>query len=146
MMILDTSVISETQKALPDSNVMNFLENLDPTSTYITSVTVSEILSGIGILPSGRCKQELEEAARAIFQSVFKHRVLPFDIQAAARYAVNAAEARKQGKEITPTIGMIAGIASVNGGSVVATRETSSFEAMRVTAVDPWAAPKIRAW
>lgn len=142
MMILDTSVLSETQKASPDSNVMNFLENLDPTSTYVTTITVAEVLLGISDLREGQRKTELHDAALELFQGVFKNRVLPLDMAAVLRYATHAAEARKRGIEISSSVEMISGIALANSGTIVATRDTLPFEAMGVTAVDPWAFPK----
>lgn len=138
MMILDTNVLSETQKAKPDKNVMAFLDDLDPTKTYITAISVAEILHGIDILPSGRRKKELEDSAFELFNKVFKGRVLPFDMEAASDYAIRAADARRAGKAVSFADGMIAGIARAQGDATVATRDTSPFEAMFINVVNPW--------
>lgn len=145
MIILDTNVLSETQKTAPDDNVMGFLNSLDPTSTYMTAISAAEILYGIDILPMGRRKKELEDSAFKIIQDVFKNRVLPFDADAASRYAINAADARRNGHAVAFADGMIAGIALSNGATI-ATRDTAPFRAMRVPTIDPWEPMPKKAW
>lgn len=147
MMILDTNVLSETQKAVPDSNVMAFLDSLDPTTTFITAISVAEILHGIDLLPLGRRKTELEDSAFELFQKVFKGRVLSFTMDAASHYAILAADARRAGKAVSFADGMIAGIARAQGSATVVTRDTSPFEAMTIDVLNPWhPEPPRKAW
>lgn len=138
MIILDTNVLSETQKASPDERVMTFLDRLDPSQTFITSITVAEMLFGIDILPDGKRKRELEDSAFDLFNRVFKGRVLPFDFDAASRYAIMAADARKLGHTVSLADGMIAGIARAKSGARVATRDTAPFKALHVSVINPW--------
>jgi predicted nucleic acid-binding protein len=146
MIILDTNVLSETQKHSPDGNVMAFLESLDPTSTFITAISVAEILHGIDILPDGRRKKELGDSAFKLFHSVFKNRILAFDVDAASHYALGSADARREGKAIGLADGMIAGIAKAHFGATVATRDTSPFKNMRVNVINPWEPPTKPNW
>lgn len=39
MIILDTNVISETQKKTPDPMVMDWLDAQDPTNLYLSTIT-----------------------------------------------------------------------------------------------------------
>ncbi len=41
MIILDKTVILETRQREPDPNVIAFLNDLDPTTTYTTAITVT---------------------------------------------------------------------------------------------------------
>lgn len=59
MIILDTDVISEMQKVDPDPNVIAWLDTLDSTTTYITAITVTELLIRIERLPSGKRRTAL---------------------------------------------------------------------------------------
>lgn len=140
MMILDTNVVSETQRPVPDENVMAFLDRCNPTETYITAITVAEILYGIELLPEGARKRALGDAAANLFERTFADRILPFDAQAAGRYARHAAAARGAGQAVHFADGQIAAIALVHDGASVATRDTSPFKAMGVATVDPWTA------
>ena len=141
MIILDTNVVSETQKAVPDKDVIAFLDGLDPTMTYITSITVAELLYGVDILPVGARKRQLENGVHELIK-LFDGNVLPFDLEAASRYAAGAADARGRGVSISFADGQIAGIAlsrDLSANNVkVATRDTAPFEAMGVDTIDPW--------
>ncbi len=138
MIILDTNVVSETQKAHPNPLVMTYLDGCDPTRTYITAITVSEILYGIDILPVGKRKTELEDSAFKMFNDMFKGRILPFDFSAASHHAILAADARRAGKAVSLADGMIAGIARANVDPLLVTRDTTPFEAMRISVLNPW--------
>lgn len=140
MIILDTNVISETQKAAPDPSVMSYLDGCDPTITYITTITVSEMLYGIDILPAGRRKTELETSTFKLFNDLFKDRILSFDFSAASHHAILAADARRSGNAVSLADGMIAGIARANFAPTLATRDTAPFKAMGISVVNPWEA------
>lgn len=68
---------------------------------------------------------------------LFGDRVLPFDIGAARHYAELAVTARAAGKGFPTADGYIAAIAA-SRGFIVATRDSSPFEAAGLTVVNPW--------
>lgn len=146
MKILDTNVISELQKKEPNELVVQYVNSLDPTSTYITSITVGELLYGVDILPLGRRKQELEDSVFKIIKEVFKNRVLPYDFDAASHYAINAASAKRYGNAVGLADGMIAGIARANTVEFVVTRDSAPFEAMGITVINPWEPQVLQSW
>ena len=131
MIILDTIVISETQKEHPSPRVMSFLDRLDPTTTYLTSINVSEVLTGIELLPDGQRKNALRDAAFKLFHHTFKGRILPFDLGAASL------QAQESCPHVSLAERMIASIAKSKGAKV-ATRNVLSFEAMHIDVVNPW--------
>ena len=93
---------------------------------------------GIGALPDGKRKERLTEALDGVME-LFADRVLPFDVDAARRYADLAVKARAAGKGFPTPDGYIAAIAAAKGFAV-ATRDNSAFEAANVTVIDPWKA------
>jgi len=136
MIVLDTNVISETMKSKPAPCVLNWLDEQAAETLYLSSVTIAELLFGVGALPNGRRKQKLSVAVDGLL-ALFDDRILPFDTNAARHYADLAVMARRAGKGFPTPDGYIAAIATANG-FVVATRDASAFNAAGVPTIDPW--------
>ncbi|MDR1020286.1 MAG: type II toxin-antitoxin system VapC family toxin [Synergistaceae bacterium] len=136
MILLDTNVVSEAMKPEPDPAVLAWLNAQVAETLYISSVSLAELLFGIGVLPEGRRKRLLSEMLDGVLD-LFGSRVLAFDIEAARRYAELSVKARAAGKGFPVTDGYIAAIAS-SRGFTVATRDTAPFEAAGIAEVNPW--------
>ena len=106
------------------------------TDLYTTSVNVAEILYGIAALPAGRRRSSL---ATLMFTEDFAGRILPFDDEAAARYAEIVVLRRQQGRPIEPFDAQIAAIA-LAARADLATRDIDGFAGCRLSLVDPWTA------
>ncbi len=104
---------------------------------YISSVTVAEILFGIGVLPAGQ-KQRLASVIDEMLP-LFEDRILAFDTDAARHYADLAVAARTVDRGFPTPDGYIAAIATARGFAV-ATRDTSAFNAAGIPVIDPWTA------
>ena len=138
MIVLDTNVVSEAMKPEPEPAVRDWLDEQAAETLYISSVTVAELLFGIGALPDGRRKQKLTAALDGMIP-LFEGRILAFDTDAARHYADLAVAARKAGKGFPTPDGYIAAIATAHGFTV-ATRDASAFSAAGVPIIDPWTA------
>lgn len=138
MIVLDTNVVSEAMKPEPDPAVRDWLDEQAAETLYISSVTVAELLFGIGALPDGRRKQKLATTLDGMLP-LFEGRILAFDTGAARHYADLAVAARKAGKGFPTPDGYIAAIAAARGFTV-ATRDTSAFDAAGIPIIDPWTA------
>lgn len=136
MILLDTNVISEAMKPAPDDTVRAWLDEQAAETLYLSSVTIAELLFGIGALPAGKRKDRLTEALDGVME-LFADRVLPFDVAAARHYADLAVKARTAGKGFPTPDGYIAAIAA-SRCFAVATRDTSAFDAAGVAVIDPW--------
>ena len=136
MILLDTNVISEAMKPVPDDTVRAWLDDQAAETLYLSSVTIAELLYGIGALPTGKRKNRLTAALDGVME-LFADRVVPFDIAAAKRYADLAVKARAAGKGLPTPDGYIAAIAA-SRGFTVATRDTSAFDAAGVAVINPW--------
>lgn len=137
MIVLDTNVLSELMRPEPAESVVAWVTSRPTTSQYTTSITHAEILHGILLLPAGRRRTHLLNAANAMFAEDFAGRVLGFGTDAALPYARIAAERRRAGRPISHFDAQIAAIARATGASV-ATRNVKDFEGCGVTVVDPW--------
>jgi predicted nucleic acid-binding protein len=139
MIILDTNVLSELMKPSPSARVVAWIEAQPAHSLFTTSITQSEILYGVMMLPAGRRRQALEAAADAVFRKDFAGRVLSFGSDAALPYARIAVDRRRTGRPISQSDAQIAAIALCTGATVV-TRNVTDFENCGVDLVNPWEA------
>jgi len=140
VILLDTNVVSEAMKPLPNEVVRTWFDEQVAETLYLSSVTIAELMFGIGALPDGKRKDRLTAALDGVMM-LFTGRILPFDIAAARRYADLAVKARTAGKGFPTPDGYIASIAASHGFTV-ATRDTSAFDAAGLEVVDPWTARK----
>ena len=136
MILLDTNVVSEAMTREPHPRVCAWLDAQVEETLFLSSITVAELLFGIGALPAGKRKDTLAAALDDVLD-LFAARILPFDTSAARRYADLAVKARAAGKGSPTPHGYIAAIAAAHGFAV-ASRDTSAFNAAGLTVIDPW--------
>lgn len=136
--LLDTNVLSELMHPSPASAVTTWFRDHADGSMYTSSITESEILLGIALLPEGKRRDALANAAQKMFEEDFAARCLPFDRDAAFHYAIVHASRRRQGEPITTEDAQIAAIALAHELAVV-TRNTKDFLHIPTLALsNPW--------
>ena len=136
MIVLDTNVVSEAMKPEPHPAVRAWLNDQAAETLYLSSVTLAELLFGIAALPAGKRKDMLAQALDGLM-GLFRDRVLPFDIDAARRYAELAVKAQTGGRGFPIPDGYTAAIAA-SRGFIVASRDTAPYEAAGVSVINPW--------
>jgi len=137
MIVLDTNVISEVLRPVPEPSVLDWLANQPRASLFTTTVTRGEILYGIRLLSDGKRQRGLWDAARKIFDGDFADQVLRFDSDAADMYAEIAASRRAAGKPISQFDAIFVAMARSRGASL-ATRNAKDFEDCGVDVINPW--------
>lgn len=138
MILLDTNVVSEAIKPESHPSVRAWLDAQVAETLFLPSITIAELLFGIGALPDGRRKTMLAARIDGVLDA-FDGRILPFDTAAAQHYAELAVRARSDGRGFPTPDGYIAAIAAAHGFAV-ASRDTSAFLAVGLPVVNPWAA------
>src|SRR5690606_7661066 len=136
MQVLDTDVVSEAMRPEPDPALRAWLNEQSAETLFISSVTLAELLFGIGALPAGKRKSLLADAVEGMLD-LFDDRVLSFDADAARCYAQLTVAARLNGRGFPTPDGYIAAIAAARG-FIVASRDTSPFEASGQRVINPW--------
>ncbi len=137
MIILDTNVLSEALRPIPEPRVTEWLGHQASTSLFVTTITQAEILYGIAILDPGRRRDDLQAAAMAMFDEDFAGQILAFDPEAASIFALIAADRRRTGRPISQFDAQIAAIAR-SRGATLATRNVKDFEDCGIDVLDPW--------
>jgi len=138
VILLDTNVLSELMRPLPDSHVVQWLDSLPEWEVWISAVTAAEIRLGISLVPDGKRKELFLHLSEQMIQEDFSERCLPFDCEAAFEYARIVEERSRMGRPISVEDGQIAAIA-VTADLELATRNTKDFSGISGLKVfNPW--------
>lgn len=136
--LLDTNVLSELMREQPASEVMDWFACHANSPMYTSSVTQAEVLTGIALLPQGKRRDGLVNAAQRTFEQEMAGCCLAFDQHAARHYAAVRTARQQQGLPVTTEDAQIAAIALAND-LVVATRNTKDFARIPNLVVEnPW--------
>lgn len=135
MIALDTNAVSEAMKPAPNATVLVWLNEQVAETLFLSTVTLAELLFGVGALPKGRRKDRLAAAMDDVI-TMFRGRLLPFDTEAVRHYASLAVMARNAGHGFPMADGYIAAIAA-SRGFVVASRDTAPYSGAKVRVINP---------
>ena len=112
MILLDTNVLSELTRAMPEPTVVEWLEAND-LQLALSSIALAELRYGIARLPSGRRRASLLDFWSQT-RDRFIGRIYSFDERAALAYGDLAAAAERVGRRRSVADGQIAAIAKVS--------------------------------
>lgn len=139
MILLDTNVISEPWKPAPDVRVLAWIDAQAIDTLYVAAITVAELRFGIAAMPAGKRRDTLDRRLEQEVLPLFEGRILSFGLDASKAYADLMVSARDAGRAIGKADGYIAATAAAKN-LMVATRDTSPFDAAGLTVVNPWEA------
>ena len=137
MIVLDTNVLSETLKPLPNAAVVAWMAAQPRSTLFTTTVVQAEILYGVAVLADGARKTQLQAALKAIFTEDLSGQLIPFDRDCAEAYAAIAANRKNLGQPISQFDAMIAA-ATASRGAALATRNLRDFADCGIRLINPW--------
>jgi predicted nucleic acid-binding protein len=137
MILLDTNVVSEPLRKSPDRSVLAWLDAQSIDTLFLSTISLAELRYGVAALPAGKRRSGLSKAVEERIGALFGQRIVPFDAEAAAAYAIVRTRARASGHAISAADAYIAAIAMAHG-FIVATRDTAPFAAAGVSIINPW--------
>lgn len=135
--LLDTCLISELVKKIPNQAVVNWLDEQDEQSLFLSVLNVGELQKGVMKLPESTKKDELQAWLELDLVERFTARIIDFDLESALWWGRIQGEAEKGGDKLPLMDSLIAATAAAHG-LVVVTRNIKDMERCGVTVCNPW--------
>jgi predicted nucleic acid-binding protein len=135
--LLDTNVLSEVRRPVPDRKVFAWLDTIDEDRAFISVASIAELRRGIALMEEGRRRAALTAWLAADLPARFAGRILPIDPAVATRWGDLMAQARRSGFALSVMDGFFAATALAHA-LVLATRNTKDFAPLGVPMFNPW--------
>ena len=135
--LIDTNVLSELSKPLPNEGVKRWLKEIQPERLFASVVTLGEMRLGIESLPEGKKRSDLEKWLESGLPDWFATSLLPITAAIADRWARITVTAKRGGLQPSTMDCMIAATAIEHSLTLV-TRNVRDFVDLGVTFVNPW--------
>lgn len=134
--LLDTNVVSELRKPKPHGGVLAWLQSLDDSQLYVSAVTLGEIQAGIE-LTREQDPAKASEIEAWLNQLAGSYNIVPMNAEAFRAWA----RLMHRKSDTLYEDAMIAATA-MSHGLTVATRNVADFQALGMTVLNPFEAPK----
>lgn len=134
--LLDTNVVSEWIKPLPNANLMRWTASVDEDSVFLSVISVAEVRYGIDHMASGKRQQRLDEWLRHELPIRFEGRILPVDASVADACGRIVRRTELLGHSIEAMDAFLAATAEVHQLTFV-TRNVRDFIALK-DILNPW--------
>lgn len=136
--LIDTNVLSELMRENPAAQVLAWFASQNANLMHTSAITHAEILAGIALLPAGKRRDAMAQAANQIFEEDFLGRCIDFGGSSIGHYAVVRAHRQLMGRPIDTADAQIAAIALAAHLTLV-TRNTKDFEGISgLEQINPW--------
>ena len=132
--LIDTNVLSELRRKLPDPKVVAWLQARPRPALYLSVLTLGEIRKGIERVEDGARKQALRDWLEVELPNYFVGRLLDIDAHIADRWGRLMASA---GRPLPAIDGLLAATALQHDLTLV-TRNTKDFAGLEVLLINPW--------
>jgi predicted nucleic acid-binding protein len=134
MFLVDTNILSEMTKAVPNAAVLAWLNANEPL-IQISSVTIGEIHYGIELLATGKKQTELRRWLN-ILRNRFAGCILPFDDSVALRWGSLKASLDRRGHKL-PVVDSLLSATALEHDLTLVTANTKDFLHSGVKLLDP---------
>lgn len=135
--LLDTNIVSEWTKPIPDLGVTAWLGSIDEDRTYLSVVTFAEVRNGIELMAPGRRRDRLETWLVEDLPRQFDGRILVIDRRVAEAWGVMSVLRRRAGLPIGPLDAFVAATAKVHDLTLV-TRNVRDFGQLGIRVFNLW--------
>ena len=134
--LVDTNILSELTKPLPEQQVEAFLRQ-SKDRVFVSVFSIGEIRKGIASLPQSKKRVFLEDWLDCEMLPWFADRVLPVTLAIAEHWGNLSAQSNAKGRP-RPIIDAILAATALNHDLVLVTRNVRDYEDFGVTILNPW--------
>ncbi len=135
MIIVDTNVVSELMRSVPDARVAEWT-TLNSEHLTVSVVTVQELTFGIQRMADGARRTRSALVVDG-FVSTFENRILDLTVDAARMTGAVLAIRSVAGRPTSVQDAQIAGTA-LEHGAAIATRNIKDFNGLGIELINPW--------
>jgi len=135
--LLDTNVVSEWVKPVPNPRVVRWLNEVDEDQVFLSVASLAEIRRGIELMDPGKRRDRLTDWLTRELPARFERRVLDIDSRVAETWGVVMARGHKAGLNVGSLDAFFAATVEVYRLTLV-TRNVQHFEKLGVPLFNPW--------
>ena len=134
--LLDTCVISEYKKLMPDAKVMAWLESQPDDQLFLSVLSIGELEKGIVKMPASKRKTDLEAFVETLLQR-FDLRLLGVDTSIVRRWGAMLGHLETQGRSL-PVIDSLLAATALEYDLTIVTRNDEDFAATNAKLLNIW--------
>ncbi len=134
--LIDTNVLSELRRKLPNPRVVHWFSQRPATTLYLSVLTLGEFRKGIEVLTNPARRLTLLDWLETRLPAFFAGRILPIDAAVADRWGRMVAQA---GRPVPAIDSLLAATAEQHGLTLV-TRNLRDVKGLAVQVINPWTA------
>ena len=132
--LIDTNVLSELRRKVPNPSVVNWFSNRPATTLYLSVLTIGELRKGIETLIDTSRRLALLDWLEADLPQFFIGRILLVDLAVADRWGRLVAQAGRP----LPAIDSLLAATALQHGLHLVTRNQRDFELPGLEVINPW--------
>jgi toxin FitB len=132
--LLDTNVLSELRRKLPDPAVVQWFSQRPAGTLYLSVLTVGEIRKGVEALTDQPRRLLLLDWLETELPAFFAGRILPIDAAVADRWGRLVALAGRP----LPAIDSLLAATAAHHGFVLVTRNVRDMRKLGIQIINPW--------
>ncbi|MFO7170724.1 MAG: type II toxin-antitoxin system VapC family toxin [Chloroflexota bacterium] len=137
--LLDTNVISELVSKRPNQGVIDWIDQRDPASIYISAITIGEIRKGVEKLPASRRREQVTAWLENDLLIRFQGRIAEITTEVMLTWGVLTGRLESEGNPMPAIDSLLAAIA-LQGSYALVTRNDEDFKHTGITVINPWKA------
>ena len=134
--LIDTCVVSELRKPMPQESVLAWFQACDAAEIYISALSLGELRFGLSILPDGKRKNDLLVWFNELIEA-FAGKILPVTEKIALIWGSMRAKAQRNGLTLPVIDGLLAATAEAHQ-MVLVTRNTDDVASTGIPVLNPW--------
>ena len=139
--LVDTNVLSELRRKLPDSRVVQWFAARPVGTLYLSVLTLGEIRKGIDAMPKSARRLALLDWLETDLPAFFVGRVLPVDAAVADYWGRLMAQARRPLRSHSSRFSAVDSLlvaTAVHHGMAFVTRNVVDVKGLSVQVINPW--------